>query len=140
MDHDKIDGKVMYELLYDDGDREDVNVGELNALFKAVADRVFRKSRQTVGASPQDQSRLGLAEHMEPVNSKCLCSKTEAKAVISSARRNGQILIFNQSNPKLSGTKSFWRYEQYKLVSSFGDFDASCKITAAFLGKRGFND
>ena len=140
MDHDKIDGRVMYEVLYDDGDREDVNIDELNGLFKAVADRVFRKSRQTVGASPQDQSRLGLSEHMEPVNSKCLCSKTEAKTMISSARRNGQILIFNQNNPKLSGTKSFWRYEQYKLVSNFGDFDALCKIKAAFLGKRVFND
>lgn len=41
MDHDKVDRKVMYEVLYDDKDREDVNIDELEVLLKAVVDKLF---------------------------------------------------------------------------------------------------
>lgn len=41
MDHDKVDRKVMHEVLYDDKDREDVNIDELEVLLKAVVDKLF---------------------------------------------------------------------------------------------------
>ena len=73
IDHNKDSGFVMFEILYGDGDHEDVDFDELGSLVQAYAKKIFLKS-QTVGANPQMQSRLGLKEHIEPVKSKCLCS------------------------------------------------------------------
>ena len=127
----------MFEILYEDGDREDIPIDELRDLFQAYADKIFRKS-QTVGANPQVQSRSGLVEHAVPVNSKCLCSPTAARKAVSDARRDGKVPVFIQDNPKIAGTKSYWKYEHYKFVSSFDAFDALCKDKAAYHGQRAF--
>ena len=118
-------------------DREDIPIDELRDLFQAYADKIFRKS-QTVGANPQVQSRSGLVEHAVPVNSKCLCSPTAARKAVSDARRDGKVPVFIQDNPKIAGTKSYWKYEHYKSVSSFDAFDALCKDKAAYHGQRAF--
>ena len=125
IDHNKDSGDVMFEILYNDGDREDVDFEELDSLVQAYARKIFLKS-QTVGANPQVQSRLGLKEHMEPVNSKCMCSPTEAKRAISEARRKDQIMVFNRDNPETPGTKSYWRL--YPPAPSFKGFflDRDC--------------
>ena len=138
IDHDENSGGVMFEILYEDGDREDIPIDELRDLFQAYADKIFRKS-QTVGANPQVQSRSGLVEHAVPVNSKCLCSPTAARKAVSDARRDGKVPVFIQDNPKIAGTKSYWEYyEHYKSVSSFDAFDALCKDKAAYHGQRAF--
>ena len=82
----------MFEILYNDGDREDVDFEELDSLVQAYARKIFLKS-QTVGANPQVQSRLGLKKHIEPVNLKCLCSPTEARRAVLEARRKDQIMV-----------------------------------------------
>ena len=114
IDHNKDSGDVMFEILYNDGDREDVDFEELDSLVQAYAKKIFLKS-QTVGANPQVQSRLGLKEHMEPVNSKCMCSPTEAKRAISEARRKDQIMVFNEITRKLLGPKAIGDMNIIKL-------------------------
>ena len=138
-DSGMLDHKVIND---DDKSRsEDRNVCVIldRAIYwlQAYADKIFRKS-QTVGANPQVQSRSGLVEHAVPVNSKCLCSPTAARKAVSDARRDGKVPVFIQDNPKIAGTKSYWKYEHYKSVSSFDAFDALCKDKAAYHGQRAF--
>ena len=90
-----------------------------------------------MGANPQDQSRMALTDHVDPVNSKCLFSGTQAKKIISNARREGKKLIFNQDNPKVDGTRSWLRYEFYKSTTSFQEFDALCKLKSEFKDSKG---
>ena len=68
---------------------------ELISLVQSYFKKIFLKF-QTVGANPQMQSRVGLKEHNELVNSNCLCSPTETKRAISDARRIHQIMVFNR--------------------------------------------
>ena len=80
---------------------------------------------------------MALTDHADPVNSKCLFSATQAKKLISEARRNGKKLIFHQDNPKLDGTRSQWRYEFYKSATSFSEFDELCKKKAEYTDPKG---
>ena len=49
-------------------------------------------------------------------------------------------MVFSRDNPKTPGTKSYWRYEHYKVISCFDDFDSLCKTNAAFHGQRAFRN
>ena len=75
-------------------DVEDVYFEELKVLINNSSKNIFKKSR-TVGANPQDQSRLALDDHVETQNSKYVFSKTRAEVIISEARRDDNMLVFN---------------------------------------------
>ena len=49
-------------------------------------------------------------------------------------------MVFSRDNPKTPGTKSYWRYEHYKVISCFDDFDSLCKTKAVFNGQRAFRN
>ena len=61
-------------------------------------------------------------------------SKTRAEIIIAEARRDDKMLVFNRNNPK-SG-KSRWRYEFYKHVTSFEEFDALCSEKSEYRAQK----
>ena len=104
IDHDENSGGVMFEILYEDGDREDIPIDELRDLFQAYADKIFRKS-QTVGANPQVQSRSGLVEHAVPVNSKCYVRQQRLEKLCQTLGVMVKSLFSFKIIPRLLGPK-----------------------------------
>lgn len=135
IDRESNTNKIIYGLLFNDGDKEDVYLPELLDLLHNTksGDNGLATLRQTVGANPQIQSRMALSDHVDQKNSKMLFSKSQAKTMISNARRNGRSLVFSQDNPKLKGTKECWRYDNYKTVTTFDQYDELCSKKAAFV-------
>ena len=90
-----------------------------------------------MGSDPQNQSRRGLVPHVDVQNSKMLFTKSQSKRQVADARVADRMLVFNQNNPKLKGSKEYWRYEQYKSATSFIEFDLLCSKKSTFVDGSG---
>ena len=80
--------------------------------------------RQTVGNTPQNQSRSGLKPHVSIKRSNTdVMTEDDAKSIIRNGRRKDFDIKLILDNPKKSGTKSRCRYNCYKRSTRFKDFD-----------------
>ena len=97
-----------WHVVYDDGDEEDwtkSDVDDRKILYDKIESNLG--PRQTVGNTPQNQSRSGLKPHVSIKRSNIdVMTEDDAKSVIRNGRRNDFDIEFIQDNPKKSGTKS----------------------------------
>jgi len=96
----------------------------------AINKMKMKTPRQTVGSSPNVQSRSDLNDHVDKQNSNMLFTKGQAKTAIRKGRKEKMLLVFNQNNSKKG--KSYWRYNFYKKAISFEDLDELCKTKSVY--------
>ena len=124
-----------WHVVYDDGDEEDwtkADVDDGMMLYKKIKSSF--DPRQTVGNTPQYQSRSSLKPHVSIKRSNTdVMTKDDAKSIIRNGRRNDFDIKFIQDNPTKSGTKSSCRYNCYKRSTTFKDFDIRTKKFVAYL-------
>ena len=135
------DDVPFWQILYDDGDEEHWNKSEIDTGLQLYAlNKAWNPgfdARQTVGTTPQQQSRAGLLPHVPRRKSSDIMTEDDAKDALRTAKRAGSKLKFIPENPKVVGTKSHARYDAYKTCTTFEEFYDLTKRNVLFTDVHG---
>ena len=116
-------GRVLRSSAKDRGSENDDDVAE-PVSTDSINKMKMKTPRQTVGSSPNVQSRSDLNDHVDKQNSNMLFTKGQAKTFIRKGRREKMLLVFSQNNSKkekkvTGATISTRKQSRLKILMNF---------------------